>query len=95
MPGLKVLLIKGDRGRDDGAYKYIWMFESVSDRNAYWPTEGGGENETKGLGSIANELCKEDYDAVSEKLMGFYDLEKYQSLTSPPYTDFVVLEKVN
>lgn len=94
MPGLEVLLVKGDRGVDKGTYKYIWKFKSVSDRNAYYPVEGGSED-IKGLGAAASELCKDDYESLNEKYMGFYDPEKYQALTSPPYTDLVVLKSKN
>ena len=94
MPGLEVMLLKGDRGADKGTYKYIWKFNSVSDRNAYYPVEGGSED-VKGLGAAASEMCQEDYQALTETYMEFYDTEKYQALTSPPYTDLIVLESKN
>jgi hypothetical protein len=39
--GLKLHILRGDRGARKGAYMMIWEFDSVATRDHYFPREGG------------------------------------------------------
>jgi hypothetical protein len=39
--GLKMHILKGDRGARKGAYILVWEFDSVATRDHYFPKEGG------------------------------------------------------
>jgi len=41
MPGMKMRILKGDRGARKGRYILIWEFDSVATRDHYFPKEGG------------------------------------------------------
>lgn len=40
IPGVKFLLMKGDRGINKGKYIGLWVYDSVNTRNFYFPEEG-------------------------------------------------------
>lgn len=42
--GMKLRILKGDRGERKGRYLFIWEFDSVATRNRYFPREGGGSS---------------------------------------------------
>ena len=89
-PGVEVVFLKGDRGRDKGAYKFVWIYESVDQRNYYWPEEGN--NGGQGLGASTGELCQDKMGPVIEKWSTYIDTEKGQAGPQPGFTDFVVIE---
>ena len=91
MPGVKMVLLKGDRGRESGMYKHVWMFESVELRNYYWPQEGGGGGD--GLGAAIGKLCEKEFAALNEAWDMYWDSEKMEAGPSPTFTDFVVMRK--
>jgi hypothetical protein len=39
--GMKIKILKGDRGERKGAYILVWEFDSVATRNQFFPREGG------------------------------------------------------
>jgi hypothetical protein len=39
--GMKIKILKGDRGDRKGAYSLVWEFDSVTTRNQFFPREGG------------------------------------------------------
>ena len=39
--GLKIEILKGDRGDHKGGYILIWKFDSAASRNQFFPREGG------------------------------------------------------
>jgi hypothetical protein len=39
--GMKMRVLKGDRGARKGAYILVWEFDSVAARDRYFPKEGG------------------------------------------------------
>ncbi len=39
--GMKIKILKGDRGERKGAYILVWEFDSVAARNQFFPREGG------------------------------------------------------
>jgi hypothetical protein len=42
--GMKLHILRGDRGDRKGAYLLVWEFDSVAARNRYFPKEGGGSS---------------------------------------------------
>jgi hypothetical protein len=42
--GMKMHILKGDRGTRKGAYLLVWEFDSVATRDHYFPKEGGWNN---------------------------------------------------
>jgi hypothetical protein len=42
--GMKLHILRGDRGDRKGAYLLVWEFDSVAARNRYFPKEGGESN---------------------------------------------------
>jgi hypothetical protein len=42
--GMKMRILKGDRGARKGAYLLVWEFDSLAARNHYFPKEGGWSN---------------------------------------------------
>jgi hypothetical protein len=43
--GMKMRILKGDRGERKGAYLLVWQFDSVATRDRYFPREGGGSSQ--------------------------------------------------
>jgi hypothetical protein len=46
-PGMSFTLLKGDRGKRTGKYTELWTYESVEERNRWWPEAGKGSEETE------------------------------------------------
>lgn len=42
--GMKMHILKGNRGARKGAYLLVWEFDSVATRDHYFPKEGGWNN---------------------------------------------------
>lgn len=42
--GMKMYVLKGDRGARKGAYILVWEFDSMASRDHYFPKEGGWKN---------------------------------------------------
>lgn len=77
IPGMKVVVVKADRGEEKGAYALIFLFDSVRTRNAYFPQEGSeGTESFQAYIKKASELDTE--------LMQYVE-------TVGPYTDYVAL----
>lgn len=36
-PGVKLMVVKGERGKDLEKYLYVMIFDSIHERNMYWP----------------------------------------------------------
>ena len=88
-PGVETLVLKGDRGRDKDAYKFVWVFESVDQRNYYWPEEDN--NGGQGLGAAANGLCEAEMTPVVQEWSTHIDADKSQAGPQPGFTDFVTI----
>jgi hypothetical protein len=75
--GMKIQILKGDRGQRKGAYLLIWEFDSVTTRNQFFPREGG----------MGGPPFREAWDHI-KTVMG-----KFRSYTSGlgDYTDYVVV----
>jgi hypothetical protein len=77
--GMKIQILKGDRGERKGGYILVWEFDSVATRNLFFPREGGGSGPP----------FQEAWDHI-KTVMG-----KFKSYTRDPsaYTDYVVVSR--
>ena len=75
--GMKIEILKGDRGDRKGAYILVWEFDSVATRNRFFPREGG-------LGGPPFKEAWEQIRTVMGKFKGYV-----KDLGS--YTDYVVV----
>ena len=75
--GMKIEILKGDRGDRKGAYILVWEFDSVDARNRFFPREGG-------LGGPPFKGAWEQIKTVMGKFKGYV-----KDLGS--YTDYVVV----
>jgi hypothetical protein len=77
--GMKIKILKGDRGERKGGYILVWEFESVAARNQFFPREGGG----------SSPAFQEAWDHI-KAVMG-----KFKSYTKDlsSYTDYVVVSR--
>ena len=77
--GMKMHILRGDRGTRKGRYLLIWEFDSVATRNLYFPREGGSASAAcqqvwkrmlatmKQFGTYVNEsLAYTDYVTISD-----------------------------
>ena len=77
MTGVKIQVLKGDRGARKGAYILIWEFDSVAARNRYFPREGGWS-------SLAFLQVLKQMKPVMNKFSGYVRAETV-------YTDYVAV----
>ncbi len=75
--GLQLAFTKGDRGERKGKFQFVWVFESIENRNKYFPQEGGGST-----GKL-DEVIESAGDVMQE-------LQQFP-LNSPTYTDYYPL----
>jgi hypothetical protein len=75
--GMKIEILKGDRGERKGAYILVWEFDSVATRNQFFPREGGGSGPP----------FKEAWDHIKTVMGKFRSYVKELSA----YTDYVVV----
>jgi hypothetical protein len=75
--GMKMRILKGDRGARKGRYMLVWEFDSVASRNVYFPREGG----------FASDAFREAWKRMSAVM------DKFKSYVKEPsdYTDYVVV----
>jgi hypothetical protein len=78
--GMKVYLLKGDRGDRENKYLWLWEFESVEARNRVFPSQDA-EEESKEFQEFL-----EATRAVSDKSATFV-------VGGGIYTDYVVVDK--
>ena len=77
--GMKIRILKGDRGKRKGRYVLLWEFDSVASRNAYFPKEGG----------FASPAFREAWKKMSSVMDKFSGYVKEASA----YTDYVVVSE--
>lgn len=82
IPGVKMYIMKGDRGEKKGSYLFVYEFDSARTRDAIFPTEGEGPSETfapffEELPDLSQEFAK--YLASPED-------------SSDVYTDYVMVK---
>jgi hypothetical protein len=77
--GMKLLILRGDRGVRRGHYLLVWEFDSVAARDRYFPREGS-------LGSPAFQQVLDRMKAVMGKFSG----EINQNFA---YTDYVQMSE--
>ncbi len=75
--GMKVQVLKGDRGRRKGDYMLVWEFDSVATRNQFFPREGG----------FGGPPFQEAWDRIKTVMGKFRSYTREQS----GYTDYVVV----
>lgn len=83
-PGFDAYVFKGDRGQGKGAYILLWSFQSVDQRNSFFPTPEGE----------ATEAFNKAYSGVSpvmDKLTQFTD----STVQSTTYTDYISIDVGN
>ena len=88
IPGVKLLIMKGDRGLNKGKYIYLIDYDSVSTRNFYFPEEGG-ETET--------EASREAWLKASGGLLEQWmqkSRQYIQPLEPPRHTDYVAIKSM-
>ncbi|MBK8504123.1 MAG: hypothetical protein IPL46_19085 [Saprospiraceae bacterium] len=83
-PGFNAYVFKGDRGQGKGAYIMLWSFQSVSQRNSFFPTPEGEATETftKAYANIS---------PVMDKLAQFTD----STIEATAYTDYISIDVGN
>ena len=74
-PGLKLQVLKGDRGENENKLGLLFLFESVEARDKYWPTMDG-----------ASELAEQGFAKLTSM---WEELNKLGTWTSV-HTDWVV-----
>ena len=77
--GMTIFFVKGDRGDRKGMYQFVWMFESIENRDEYFPEEGGD-----GTGKLGEVL-----EPIGDVMQG---LQQFQ-FRSESYTDYYVLNR--
>jgi hypothetical protein len=77
--GMKIRILKGDRGTRKGRYILLWEFDSVASRNAYFPKEGG----------FASSAFRDAWKRMSGVMDKFSSYVKEASA----YTDYVVVSE--
>ncbi len=88
IPGVKLLIMKGDRGLNKGKYINLWVYDSVSTRNFYFPTEEGG-TETE----ASMKAWLRVFEGLPQQWM--QKLRQYiQPLEEAPYTNYVAIKSV-
>jgi hypothetical protein len=75
--GMKIKILKGDRGERKGGYILVWEFDSVADRNRFFPKEGGG----------SSPAFQDAWDHIKAVMGKFKNYTKDLSA----YTDYVVV----
>jgi len=73
--GMKVHILKGDRGARKGRYILIWEFDSAATRNLYFPREGGAASPA--------------YQQVWKRMRAVMDKFSTYVKETPAYTDYV------
>ena len=77
--GMKIRILKGDRGTCKGRYVLLWEFDSVASRNSYFPKEGG----------FASPAFRDAWKRMSGVMDRFSGYVKEASA----YTDYVVVSE--
>jgi hypothetical protein len=75
--GMKMLVLKGDRGARKGAYLLVWEFDSLAVRNHYFPKEGGWNNPA--------------FQQVLNQMQGVMDKFSAYVREQAVYTDYVTV----
>ena len=76
LPGVKLFLAKGERGKNKDNYGLIVYFKSIKARNEWFPEPG-----------TQSEKSKVNYDQFKPYFDKLNEMVKYQSI----YTDWIVL----
>lgn len=83
-PGFNAYVFRGDRGQGKGSYLMLWSFQSVDQRNSFFPTPEGEATE-------AFNKAYANISPVMEKLAQFTD----STVQSTAYTDYISIDVGN
>ncbi|MCB0687289.1 MAG: hypothetical protein KDC53_12220 [Saprospiraceae bacterium] len=83
-PGYNVYVFKGDRGKGKGTYSLLLSFQSVNQRNEFFPTP-----ESKPTEAFQKAQAK-----VADVMKKFNDYTDH-AVTSNPYTDYITIDVGN
>lgn len=73
VPGSRTYYLKGERGERNGQHVFFWIFDSIDDRNRYYPTKDESTAE---------------YDKLQERVDWLYTDDKFYKYAKPAAWDF-------
>lgn len=81
IPGSRVYYLEGERGARPGTRVFFWIFESLAQRNRYYPEDGVSTPAYRRLRSTVDWLYADS------------TLDRYASAYEDEYTDYIVISR--
>lgn len=83
LPGVRAMVVKGERGTDVGQYLYLWLFDSIHTRDLYFPEP----DQPSELWQTVVEASDGAVEQMDNRLSEYVEAEGMEE-----YTDYVAIE---
>ena len=96
-PGVDWVLLKGDRGEQDGEYAFFSNFETLGLRNYYYPQEEGPFPRTEPMEEIWNAEVADHFSEFEfeDTFVGDYVLVGAETVSEMPWIDLIGIHHLN
>ena len=63
-PGVRMMIVKGERGAEEGEYLLVYDIQSMYVRNWYWPVAGEGTEAATAIQETCGNACSDTWDKL-------------------------------